>query len=375
MWIGDHLPFAWFRVDAGVVRVVEGEQAGRGLVAYPPSGDPGDTGSRLGYKAWWGLPALPKLNTDDPEVREYLFGVAEHWLRFGIDGWRLDVPSEIDDEAFWQEFRRRCRAVRPDAYLVGEIWQVSPAWVRGDRFDALMNYPLAEAILGFCGGSRLDLDVVRRHREYEASVRRSDGPGFAARVMDLANSYDAAVVAVQLNVLGSHDAPRVRTVLGGDVAGVRLATLLQATLPGAPCVYYGDEIGLTGGNDPACRGAFPWDPARWEPGLRESIRALLHLRRAEPALRDGPLRVVGAAGDAVALERGAGASRLVVAVNTGDAPTELGVRFADAAHGVGGHLAAVTLPGLALVPDARVIDGVAAIELPARAGAVLRSVQ
>ena len=107
-----------------------------------PIRHPGRLPTELGYQAWWGLPALPKLNTDDPEVREFLMTVAEYWLRFGIDGWRLDVPGEIDDEPFWQEFRRRCKAVRPDAYLVGEIWRVAPEWLRGDRFDALMNYPL-----------------------------------------------------------------------------------------------------------------------------------------------------------------------------------------------------------------------------------------
>ena len=84
-----------------------GSTAASPLLAYPPPGTPR---SAHGYEAWWGLPALPKLNTDNPEVREYLLRVAEHWLRFGIDGWRLDVPQEIDDEAFWQEFRRRCRA-------------------------------------------------------------------------------------------------------------------------------------------------------------------------------------------------------------------------------------------------------------------------
>ena len=118
---------------------------------------PGRRPSVLGYQAWWGLAALPKLNTDEPEVREYLLRVAEHWLRFGIDGWRLDVPEEIEDPPFWQEFRRRCRAIRPDAYLVGEVWHVAPEWLQGDRFDALMDYPLAEAILGFAGGSRLDM--------------------------------------------------------------------------------------------------------------------------------------------------------------------------------------------------------------------------
>ena len=191
-------------------------------------------------------PALPKLNTDEPEVREYLFRVAEHWLRFGIDGWRLDVPGEIDDEAFWQEFQARCRAVRPDAYLVGEIWRVAPDWLRGDRFDALMNYPLGEAILGFAGGSHLDMAVIGRHREYSVNVRPLDGPAFGEASHGACPAYDPAVLPVQLNLLGSHDTPRLRTMLGGGVDGVLLATLLQMTLPGAPCVYYGDEIGLSG---------------------------------------------------------------------------------------------------------------------------------
>ena len=161
----------WFHLDDGRL------DAGRPLVAYPPPGSPPST---LGYAAWWGLPALPKLNTDEPEVREYLFRVAEHWLRFGIDGWRLDVPG-----------RDRRRGVLagvpgaaagpcdPDAYLVGEIWRVAPDWLRGDRFDALMNYPLGEAILGFAGGSHLDMAVIGRHREYSVSVHPLDGPASA----------------------------------------------------------------------------------------------------------------------------------------------------------------------------------------------------
>ena len=115
--------------------------------------------------------------------------------------------------------------------------------------------------------------------------------------MELADAYDPDVVAVQLNVLGSHDAPRLRTVLGGDARSAQLAMLLQATLPGAPSIYYGDEVGLAGSHDPDCRRGFPWDESRWEPGLRDSVRALLHLRRAERGLRDGSIRVAGAAGD------------------------------------------------------------------------------
>jgi len=355
----------WFHLDEAALR------AGRPLLAYPPAGTPA---TALGYEAWWGMPALPKLNTDEPQVREFLFGVAEHWLRFGIDGWRLDVPTEIDDEPFWQEFRTRCRAIRPDAYLVGEIWSVAPDWVQGDRFDALMNYPLAEAILGFVGGSALNLGIVRAHHEYAANIRRLDGPEFVSRIRELAVAYDPSVVASQLNLLGSHDAPRMRTVLGGDAARVRLAVLLQATLPGAPCIYYGDEIGLAGGNDPECRAAFPWDETAWEPGLRDTFRTLLHLRSTEPVLRDGPMTLVGAAASAAAFERGSGAARFVVAVNPGDVAVRLDVRFRDAPSGAGGHLAPVDIPGLTGPGESRIVDGRATIELAACSGTVLRVV-
>ena len=165
----------WFILDEPVL---SGE---RRLDPYPDV-DPGlDTQGQPRAAAigrWWGLPALPKLNVANPHVREYLFGVAEHWLRFGIDGWRLDVPTEIEDPTFWPEFRRRCRAVDPEAYLVGEIWTEAPDWLAGDRFDGLMNYPLASAILGFAGGTSLDQRVVAEHHMY----RRIDPPAGCGRL-------------------------------------------------------------------------------------------------------------------------------------------------------------------------------------------------
>jgi neopullulanase len=355
----------WFHLDDAAL------DAGHPLQAYPP---PGSHHPALGYEAWWGMPALPKLNTDEPAVREYLFGVAEHWLRFGIDGWRLDVPAEIDDEAFWQEFRTRCRAINPDAYLVGEIWHTAPEWVRGDRFDALMNYPLGEAVLGFVGADALDAAVVRSHHEYAGRVIPREGAAFGRHLDELLRAYDPATTAVQLNLVGSHDAPRMRTVLGGDIARVALAVLLQASLPGAPCIYYGDEVGLSGGNDPECRGSFPWDPARWAPGLHDTVRALFRLRALEPALRDGPVRVVGGNDVAIAYERGAGPARFVVVVNPGTSATRLTLRFADAPSGHGGHLAPIELPGLGGVAEAPITDGQAELELSGLAGGVLRVV-
>jgi cyclomaltodextrinase len=357
----------WFHLDPDVL---SGERL---LTPYPPRDAP--TGASLGYKAWWGLPALPKLNTDHPPVREFLFSVAEHWLRFGIDGWRLDVPTEIKDPAFWATFRQRCRAVRPDAYLVGEIWSVAPKWVGDDSFDALMDYPLGEAILGYVGGPSLDLGVVNAHHEYRRHLRPLDGPGFSARLVELLGVYDPDVVAVQLNLIGSHDAPRALTVLGGDVAAMRMATLLQCALPGAPSIYYGDEIGLTGGNDPACRGSFPWDEGRWDRDLRAFVRSVLRLRDGEPALRHGSTVAVGAAGPGFAFERRLDGDRLVVALNPGTEPMELAVTL----DGVGrGRLEGVSLdggdsdgspPGAAGV---EVVDGAARVAIGPRRGQVLR---
>ena len=332
-----------------------------------PDADAASARVRLGYDAWWGMPALPKLNVGEPAVREYLLGVAEHWLRFGIDGWRLDVPAEIDDRSFWQEFRQRCRAINPEAYLVGEIWHVAPDWLSGDRFDALMNYPLAEAIIGFAGGRSLNEQLLRSHHEY-GRVTRLDGPGFAAALADLLAAYAPETNAVQLNLLGSHATPRVLSVLGGDVEAMELAVLLQGTLPGAPCVYYGDEVGLTGGKDPESRKAFPWDRARWESDLLAATRATLALRRAEPALRADDVALLAAAGQTLALERRAGDRRVAVIVNAGDAQATIPL-----GHGAGEPVVLLATARARMQPPrlSRGDDGLR-VELPPRSGGVVR---
>jgi len=131
---------------------------------------------------------------------------------------------------------------------------------------------------------------------------------------------------------------------------------------------------MAGGNDPACRGAFQWDETKWEPGLRDTVRALMRLRSAEPALRDGPLTAVGSSGAAAAYERGSGAARFVVAVNAGDEAARLDLRFADAPSGAGGHLASIDIPGLRETGESRIVEGRTTIDLGARGGTVLRVV-
>lgn len=343
----------------------------------PGESDPGSEAQsardRLGYEAWWGMPALPKLNIAEPAVREFLWGVSEYWLRFGADGWRLDVPAEIQDRSFWQEFRRRCRAVNPEAYFVGEIWHIDPDWVSGDRFDALMNYPLAEAIIGFVGGQSLNEALLRSHHEY-GRVTRIDGATFAARVGDLLGSYAPETNAVQLNLLDSHDTPRALSLLGGDREAMELATLLQASLPGAPCIYYGDEVGVQGGIDPDSRRAFPWDPARWDQGLYGSMCGSLAARRSMPELRSDEVDVVSTSGRALAFRRGADRG-IAVAINSDEEPMTLALGAGTAGelmHTAGRAREAGAAPVVARPAGGEAGQAALDVTLPPRSGAIFR---
>ena len=335
---------------------------------------PGSASRRvLGYEAWWDLPALPKLNVGHPAMREYLLRAAEHWIRRGIDGWRLDVPEEIADVGFWREFRRRVKAINPEAYIVAEIWHVAPDRLVGDQFDATMNYPLGEAILGFVGADRLDQEVIGAHGTYSAAVRPLDGPAFGRRLEELLAVYDPAVTAVQLNLVGSHDLPRFVTMCGGDRTALRLATLIQVTLPGAPCVYYGDEIGLEGRIDPGCRGAFPWERERWDDALRESVRRAIALRHANPVLRHGSFHLVAADAATVAYARSEGTDWILVVVNAGDASRRLDLALPEV---TGRPLETIAgfgeQEGVAMA-TAVDEDGSAVLDVPARTGLVLRA--
>ncbi|MDH4334180.1 MAG: alpha-amylase family glycosyl hydrolase [Chloroflexota bacterium] len=329
---GRHSPYReWFYLDPSVLT------KGRPLHAYPErslsAALPADYGTThregpasiktLGYQAWWNLPALPKLNVGNPQMREYLLGVAEHWIRFGADGWRLDVAAEIEDLTFWAEFRHRVRAVNPEAYLVAEIWDVSPEWLGPDRFDALMNYPLGFGILGFAAGSHLDRAVAGGHGAVAEGLLPLDGAGFATRVEELLTSYPAEHVAAQLNLLDSHDTPRALALCGEDEASLRIATLLQMAMPGAPSIYYGDEIGMTGHADPDSRRAFPPNEGDWNHGLLAFMRGAVAARAADPALRGDGYRTLVAGGAAVAFERTSDADRAIVGANAGEDPVEL----------------------------------------------------
>ncbi|MBN1422343.1 MAG: glycoside hydrolase family 13 protein [Planctomycetes bacterium] len=265
------------------------------------------------YAAWCNLPALPEFNTDNPEVREFLWGVATRWVERGIDGWRLDVPSCIDDDEFWREFRRRVKAANPEAYIVGEIWTDARRWLQGDQFDAVMNYLFTKACMGFFIGERLDR--TQTHGLSYSPVYTLDARAFAAAIDRLLSMYPVENLLAQMNLLGSHDTARYLTLARGDETALRLSTLFQMTFVGAPSIYYGDEIGLQGTRDPGSRNAFPWDETAWNQGLLGFFRRATRLRRRFAALRRGSFRALYAEADVYAFARRHGREAVVVALN------------------------------------------------------------
>ncbi len=276
-----------------------------------------DSLTAIGYRAWWNLPALPKFNTNTPAVREFLFNVAEYWIMRGVDGWRLDVPAEIDDDEFWREFRRRVRAINPEAYIVGEIWHEAQRWLQGDQFDAVMNYLVAAAALGFFAAEHLDLRVVNQAGGLKDRVRRLSGGEFAAEIERVFNLYPKEIAFAQLNLLDSHDMPRFLSCAHGDKASLKLAWLFLFTIIGAPCVYYGDEIGLDGGHDPDCRKAFPWDQSKWDMELLNYLKDCVGLRKEHASLRHGEYQTLRAEERLVAYSRSDGKETLFVVLNAG----------------------------------------------------------
>lgn len=266
-------------------------------------------GQSPNYEAWWGNPELPKFNHQNPEVRAYLLKVAEHWVHFGIDGWRLDVPNEIGDFEFWRAFRRRVKGVNPEAYLVGEIWDEALEWLQGDVFDATMNYPLARALLGFVGGEELDRELAARSGL--GQLEPLQALAFSHRLERLFSLYREEVVQSQLNLLTSHDTPRLLSLLGGNRNRARLALTLLFLLPGSPMVYYGEEIGMEGGPDPENRAGMVWDEARWDQSLLARVRRMARLRKDLPELRTAPYQSIHAADGHLAFARG----RLLAVVN------------------------------------------------------------
>ncbi len=222
------------------------------------------------------IATMPKLMTYQDDVRDYFLEVGRYWVReFGIDGWRLDVANEIDHQ-FWREFRQAVKAENPEALIVGELWHEASEWVRGDQFDSVMNYSWQYACLDFFA---------------KGTIRART---FAHRLAKVQVNHTQAVNLSMFNLLGSHDTERFLTTCGGNVQEFSLAVAFQLTYEGAPMIYYGDEVGMEGLNDPDCRRGMIWNAKEQNLDLLAWHKTLIALRKKHEVLRRGQCRTVWA---------------------------------------------------------------------------------
>ena len=287
------------------------------------------------YVSWWNFDTLPTVNKMDPEFIKYIItdedSVVAHWLRLGADGYRLDVADELPDE-FIKLLRNRIREVKPDAYLMGEVWEDASnkmAYGRRRRYftdgelDSVMNYPFRTAILDFMRG-------------------RDSGQGLRNTVMTIVENYPQQVVQCNMNLLGTHDTPRILTALVDDFDGSReekakrrlsrnqmdvardrlmMASFIQYTLPGSPSLYYGDEACMEGYKDPFNRRPYPWGREDWE--MLNHFKRLGKLRKNCEALRLGDISFFEAGDKHLGYTRSYNGKSVKIYVNRSGDPWEI----------------------------------------------------
>ena len=282
------------------------------------------------YDAWWGVKTLPAVNEQRPAYRQFIFkgedSVVRHWLRCGADGWRLDVADELPGD-FIAGIRRAIEDEKPDGYLLGEVWEDGSnkvaysqrrRYLLGRETHGLMNYPLRTALLRWLGGG--------------------DAAEFRESMETLRANYPPAAFYGAMNFLGTHDTPRILTLLGAEHipaakeeraafalspaqlargrAKLRLAGMLLYGFPGSPTLFYGDEAGMQGFEDPLNRGTYPW--GREDTGLLDFFRTLGRLRKERRSLQSGSLTYIYAQGGGLVITREHEGETTMVALNAGD---------------------------------------------------------
>ena len=284
------------------------------------------------YNSWWGFDTLPTVNKMDPAFMDYIIdgedSVVAHWLKLGADGFRLDVVDELPD-AFVGRLKKRIRELKPDALLLGEVWEdasnkisynIRRRYFVDGALDSCMNYPFRTAIMNFV--KSLD-----------------DGRQFAQTVMTIAENYPPQVLSCNMNLLSTHDTPRILTALAEDFEGSRedlanrklspqqreqakiclkTAVFLQYTLPGSPSIYYGDEAGMEGHKDPFNRRTYPWGKEDTE--LLAYFKGLGRIRKDNPALRLGDIRFFWAGDGKLGFSRSYQGKELMIYVNRSESP-------------------------------------------------------
>ena len=228
---------------------------------FPVTNDKLVNPKELPYHTFAFASYMPKLNTANPEVKDYLLSVATYWIEyFDIDAWRLDVANEVDHQ-FWRDFRKAVLAKKPDLYILGEVWHTSQPWLNGDEFHAVMNYPLSDSI-----------------KDYFLS-RSKKISQFISEMNCQSMYYKQQISEVMFNLLDSHDTERILATAKGDIQLVKSALAFLFLQRGTPCIYYGTELELGGGMDPDCRRVMPWDRVSSSNDMLNFMKNLIQLRK------------------------------------------------------------------------------------------------
>ena len=227
---------------------------------------------KMNYECFAACNYMPKLNTANEEVQDFLLEIAIYWIREAdIDGWRLDVSDEVS-HGFWRRFRKAVKKEKPDSLIIGENWHDAYAYLMGDQYDSIMNYAFTKACLDYF----------------------AKGVFSAKDMADKLNSNlmrnTEQVNRMMLNLLDSHDTHRFFTEVNKDKDKMLAAIALEMVFEGAPCLYYGTELCMEGGYDPDSRRGFPWDTKSWDMDFLEKVKELIRIRK-QPAVQYGEIKI------------------------------------------------------------------------------------
>ncbi|WP_297426123.1 glycoside hydrolase family 13 protein [Clostridium sp.] len=240
---------------------------------------------------------MPKFNTDNEEVKKYLLDVAKYWIdEIGIDGWRLDVCDEVD-HSFWREFKKVVKAHKREAIIIGEIMHEASSFLKGDQLDGIMNYPFKGALIDFFGNRTIDAELF----DEILSINR--------------NIYMDSITRQMWNLIGSHDTQRFLTECDEKIERMKLAIAFQFTYIGVPYIYYGDEVGLNGGEEPQSRKCMIWEEKNQNKELLNFYKKLISIRKNNQILVYGTYRTLYCEGNTLVFEREHNNEKIIVAIN------------------------------------------------------------
>ena len=228
---------------------------------------------KCGYDSWWNDPALPKFNFNNLDVENYLLSVGEYWVKKGIDGWRLDVAKEIPF-TFWDRFNYQMKKINSEVWVIGEIWGDARKWLDKQYFDGVMNYRIGWSTLSWVS----DFKLSSSYKNPLYPLKNISSKKYI-EIINLTHSwYSDKNDKCNLNLLDSHDVPRALNSLNNDENSLKLALFLMFLNKGVPCIYYGTEVGLSGGQEPNCRESFPWNK-NYKIDIRKFLKDLISFRK------------------------------------------------------------------------------------------------